>query len=245
MWYKEIEELKQAYFLLLLSEIIPLIRIRMRKYLRYSFLGLLLALMASGQVFAQTAIYLGGTYEGGADARADRQIYNTSSSEFDNEFSVSYDVVAVPGYLFGIGGNNFAIEYRVTESQITPGPGADAVRFAHNNIMLIGRSSTGVRRAKVGIGTGNALSPAQGNIILSTDKNYKTNTYLLGYDFVPGGGDLTETKHGFFIEYQNVVARSGSFREVDAGATTDLSVRETIRYTQFVLGYVYRFGTTP
>ena len=59
---------------------------------------------------------------------------------------------------------------------------------------------------------------------------------------MPGGGDFNETRHGFAVEYQSVIARSGTFREVYDDI--DVSVRETIRYTQFAVAYVFRFGTS-
>ena len=203
--------------------------------------GMALIGMMPTNAYADSVIYVGGIYEAGADGRADRQIYDVAEKKFDNHFGSSYSVGASPGYMLGIGGNNFSIEYRVNENQITPS-GGQGVRFAHSNIVLTGRSSIGTRRGKVGIGIGNAMSPAKGDPVLATERNYRTTTYLVGYDFVPGGGELIETRHGFFVEYQSVIARSGTYREVD---NNDISVRETLRYTQFVLGYVFRFDTAP
>ncbi|MCH9843925.1 MAG: hypothetical protein K0U39_00280 [Alphaproteobacteria bacterium] len=212
----------------------------MKKYLLYHIIFVLL-LLPNYQAMAQSTIYIGLTYEVIADAKADRQIYDVETSTFDNEFSVNYPFSGKPGYLAGIGNDSFSIEYRVSESDISPPSGATS--FFHNNVVLTGRSPTGSRRPKVGIGIGNARSAARGDKILSTEKNYRTTTYLIGYDFVPGGGNFSETRHGFAVEYQSVIARSGTFREVDAG--TDISVRETIRYTQFAFAYVFRFGPTP
>ncbi len=214
----------------------------MKKYLPYHIIFVLL-LLSNYQAMAQSTVYIGLTYEIGLDSRADRQVYDVNASTFDNQFSVSYPFSSKPGYLAGIGNDSFSIEYRVTESAITPGTGAAETSFFHNNIVLAGRAPIGSRRPKVGIGIGTARSASVGDKVLSTDKSYRTTTYLIGYDFVPGGGNLTETRHGFTIEYQSVIARSGTFREVEG--TKDISVRETIRYTQLAFAYVFRFNTTP
>ena len=213
----------------------------MKKYLPYYIIFVLLWL-PTHQAMAQSSstVYIGLTYEIGADARADRQVYDVKTETFDNQFSVKYPFGSKPGYLAGIGNNSFSIEYRVSESEITPASGKTS--FFHNNVVLAGRSPTGVRRPKVGIGIGNARSAARGDKILSTEKNYRTTTYLIGYDFIPGGGNFSETRHGFTVEYQSVIARSGTFREVYDNE--DISVRETIRYTQFAFAYVFRFGTS-
>ncbi|MCH9852939.1 MAG: hypothetical protein K0U45_05480 [Alphaproteobacteria bacterium] len=212
----------------------------MKKYLPYHIIFVLL-LLPSHQAMAQSTVYIGLTYSLGAEARADRQVYDVSTSTFDNQFSVKYPFNGNLGYLAGIGNNSFSIEYRVTESDITSPAGTAS--FHHNNVILTGRASAGKRRPKVGIGSGNARSGAKGDKVLSTDKNYRTTTYLIGYDFLIGADNFSETRHSFAAEYQSVIARSGTFREVDA--STDISVRETIRYTQFVLAYIFRFGSTP
>ena len=212
----------------------------MKKYLPYHIIFALL-LLPNYQAMAQSAVYIGLTYEIGTNAKADRQVYDVNTNTFDNQFSVTYPFSSKPGYLAGIGNDSFSIEYRISENEISPASGTTS--FFHNNVVLTGRAPTGSRRPKVGIGIGNARSAARGDKILSTEKNYRTSTYLIGYDFVPGGGNFSETRHGFMVEYQSVIARSGTFREVDTG--TDISVRETIRYTQFAFAYVFRFGPTP
>ncbi len=213
----------------------------MKKYLLFLSVAFM-AMTASPFSALAAVLYVGATYEMGTTARTDRQEYETATDSFTNSFGVGYKIDSGIGYMFGISGNNFAIEYRENDTMITPGEEATPTRYAHTNIMLIGRSSIGSRRAKVGIGSGDAVVPALGNSIVATTKIYRTSTYLLGYDFVPGGGNLEDSRNGFFIEYQGVVARSGTFREVEDD--DDISARETIRYNQLVFGYVYRFATS-
>ena len=109
--------------------------IYMKKYLPYHIIFVLLWL-PNYQAMAQSTVYVGLTYEIGADARADRQVYDVKTETFDNQFSVKYPFGSKPGYLAGIGNNSFSIEYRVSESEVKPASGVTS--FFHNNVVLTG-----------------------------------------------------------------------------------------------------------
>ena len=209
----------------------------MKKYLIILTYAFFLCLSFSQISFAAT-IFAGFTYNFGTLATVDRQIYNPATDVFDNSFGRKYELSGGLGYLVGLTGKNLAVEYRITNENIKRGRVESP--FRHSNIILTVRGDTGPRRPKLGIGYGTATSPSKGNAIISTDTNYDTTSYLLGLDFITNYRISNENRY-FSLEYLTTIAHSRTFRINDTG-TSDLGAREQLKYSQFVMRYIIKFG---
>ena len=208
----------------------------MKKYIVILTYAFCLFLSFSQISFAAT-LFSGLTYNLGTEGTADRQIYNPATSTFGNSFGSKYKLSGGFGYLVGLTGENLAVEYRITNEEITRGKAKSP--FRHHNVLLTVKGNSGKRRPKLGIGYGKATSPSKGNAIIATDTNFDTTTYLLGLDFITDYRITNEDRH-FSLEYLTTIAHSRTFRINTS--TTDLGAREQIKYSQFVIRYIIKFG---
>ena len=212
----------------------------MKKYfiiLIYSFC----LFFSFSQISFAATILAGFTYNLGTNVTADQQVYDPTTDSFGNTFGRKYELSGGLGYLIGITGENLAVEYRITGENIIRGKVERP--FHHHNVLLTVRGNTGPRRPKLGIGYGRATSPSKGNAIISTDRNYDTTSYLLGLDFI-SKYRISNEKRYFSLEYLTTIAHSRTFRTLTTTevATVDLGAREQIKYSQFVIRYVMKFG---